>query len=116
MLKQTRARRSASPKQAVDPVANPEADPVDRAELLKSLGEKFDRQLVEMHSEAREHNAGSVLAYRISLVLAIDIVHYGSGAAGDILKFLGEHILAVNQYRNAEDEAEAAKERGELAH
>ena len=118
MLKQFQSGQPASPKQAADPIAipNPVAAPIDRDALLARLREKFDAQLEEMRNEARQHNALAVLADRVSLGLAVDIVYYGSGAAGDILRFLGEHFIAVTQYRSAQAEAQARKEQGERAH
>jgi hypothetical protein len=118
MLKQIQPGQPASLKQAVDPIAipNPGAAPADRDALLARLSEKFDGQLREMHREAHQHNAIAVLADRVTLGLANEIVNYGTFAAGDVLKFLGQNILWVTQYRNAQAEAQAAKEQGERAH
>lgn len=118
MLKQIQSGQPASLKQTVDPIAipSPGAAPIDRDALLARLREKFDAQLDEMRNEARQHNALALLADRVTLGLAVDIVYYGSGAAGDILKFLGEHVIAVTQCRSAQTEAQAKKEQGERAH
>ena len=118
MLKQIQSGRPDSLKQTGDPIAipSPGAAPVDRDALLERLREKFDGQLREMHREAHQHNAIAVLADRLTLGLANEIVNYGTFAAGDVLKCLGQNILWITQYRNAQAEAQAAKEQGELAH